>query len=65
MSGPKMKHGTEANKFHAAVKNDAAPWERLTIPIGTMPGEEGKVLALANCRVCLWTLAKPIDIVAQ
>ncbi len=62
MSGPKMKHGTDAHDFHEQVKRDAALWERLTVPIGVMPTSDGEVLALANCRVCLSTLAKPIAI---
>ncbi|MCU1282457.1 MAG: hypothetical protein JWM53_6003 [bacterium] len=63
MTAPKrMKHGTDASAFHAAVKRDAALWDRLTISIGTMPNGEGGVLALANCRVCLSTLAKQIEI---
>ena len=56
----RLKHNLNTNQFHAAVKDDAALWDRLVIPIGTMADADGGVLALGNCRVCMSTLARPV-----
>lgn len=53
----RLKHNANSREFHAALKSDAALWDRLVIPIGTMPDGDGGVLALGNCRVCLSTIA--------
>jgi len=56
----RLKHNLNTNQFHAALKDDAALWDRLVMPIGTMPDGDGGMLALGNCRVCLSTLARHV-----
>lgn len=58
----RMKHGATSRAFHEALKQDVELWERLTMPVGVMPDGDGGVLALANCRVCLSTIAKPTKV---
>lgn len=58
----RLKHGATSRAFHEALKRDVDLWERLTIPVGVMPDGDGGVLALANCRVCLSTIAKPTKV---
>ena len=56
----RLKHNANTREFHAALKDDAALWDRLVMPIGTMPDGDGGMLALGNCRVCLSTLARHV-----
>lgn len=58
----RLKHGATSRAFHEALKRDVELWERLTIPVGVMADGDGGVLALANCRVCLSTIAKPTTV---
>jgi hypothetical protein len=58
----RLKHGTKSAVFHAKLKAEPQLWERLTIPVGVMPDGDGGVLALANCRVCMSTLARPMKV---
>lgn len=55
----KLKHSASALAFHEALKADGELWDRLTTPVGVMDDGAGNLLDLANCRVCLSTLAKP------
>lgn len=59
MTGRRLRHGTRADAAHDDMKLDPTLWDRLVIPIGTMPDGDGAVLELGNCRLCLSTIARP------
>lgn len=54
-----LRHNISARAFHEALKGDGELWDRLTVPVGVCDDGAGNLLDLANCRVCLSTIAKP------
>lgn len=59
VTASRLKHNMSAKAFHEALKADVELWDRLTTPVGVMDDGAGNLLDLANCRVCLSTIAKP------
>ncbi len=59
VSGSRLGHNVSSRAFHDALKNSTELWDRLTTPVGLMDDGAGNLLDLANCRVCLSTIARP------